>query len=73
MLLDQGIVSTWKRDGVEIQVEGPPAGQAEHGLQRIEPEAHQLGIASRVDPAAVLGEERALRDHVEPGEQGQAA
>ena len=69
MLLDQGILAM-EGDGVEIQVEGPPAGQAEpaHG---VEPAAHQLGIAGRGDPAAVLGEEGSLGDDVQPGEEGQ--
>ena len=44
-------------------------GQLPH---RAEPATHQLWIGGRVDATAVLGEERALRDHVEAGEQGQA-
>ena len=68
VLLDQGIVAM-ERDRVEIQVEGPPAGQAEpaHG---VEPAAHQFGIAGRGDPAAVLGEEGSLGDDVQARRRG---
>jgi hypothetical protein len=57
-------------DGVEIQVEGLAAGQAEPA-DGVEPAAHQLGIARRIDPAAILGEERSLGDDVQSGEEGQ--
>ncbi len=69
MFLDQRVLAV-ERNGVEIQVEGPPAGQAEPA-HSVEPAAHQLGIAGRGDPATVLGEERALGDDIQPGEEGQ--
>ena len=52
VLLDQGILAM-EGNRVKIQVEGSPAGQPEpvHG---IEPTAHQLRVAGRSDPAAVL-------------------
>ena len=51
MLLDQGILAM-EGDGVEIQVEGSSARQAEPA-DGVEPAAHQLGVAGRGDPATV--------------------
>ena len=69
VLLDQGILAM-EGDRVKIQVEGMTARQTEpaHG---VEPAAHQLRVAARVDPATVLGQERSLGDDVQAGEEGQ--
>jgi hypothetical protein len=69
VLLGQGVFAV-ERDGVKVQVEADPAGQAEpaHGL---EPAGHQLRVAGRGDAAGVLGQKRTLRYHVQPGEQRQ--
>ena len=55
---------------MEIEVERCPPLQAQ-AADRIEPAAHQLRVAGRVDAATVFGEERSLGDHVQPGEEGQ--
>ena len=70
MLLDQGICAM-EGDRVEVQVEGMTTGQTEpaHG---VEPAAHQLRVADRVDPATVFGQERSLGDDVQSGEEGQS-
>ena len=67
MLFDQGIVAV-EGDSVEIQVEGPPAVQAE-SAHSDEPAVHQFGIADRGDPATVLSEERSFGDDIQPGEE----
>ena len=69
MLLDQSILAM-EGDGVKIQVEGMTLRQTEpsHG---VEPAAHQLWIAGRLDPATVLGHERSLGDDVQASEEGQ--
>ena len=69
VLLDQGVIAM-EGDRVKVQVEGMTAWQTElaHG---VEPAAHQLGVADRVDPATVLGQERSLGDDVQAGEKGQ--
>ena len=70
VLLDQGIFAM-EGDRVEVQVEGMTTGQTEpaHG---VEPAAHQLRVADRVDPATVFGQERSLGDDVQSGEEGQS-
>ena len=70
VLLDQGIIAM-EGDRVKVQVEGMTAWQTElaHG---IEPVAHQLRVADRVDPATVFGQERSLGDDVQAGEEGQS-
>jgi hypothetical protein len=73
VLLDQGVVAVI-RDGVEIQVEGQVEGAAAfepESAHGVEPAAHQLRVASRIDAAAVLGQEGSLGDDVQPGEEGQ--
>src|SRR5208337_3021279 len=69
VLLDQGIIAM-EGDRVKVQIEGMTAWQTElaHG---IEPVAHQLRVADRVDPATVFGQERSLGDDVQSGEEGQ--
>ena len=69
MLLNQSILAM-EGDGVKIQVEGTTTRQTEpsHG---VEPPAHQLGIAGRVDPATVLGQERPLGDDVQASKERQ--
>ena len=59
-----------ERNGVEIQIKAVARWHA-GWLQGIEPLAHEFGIASGIDAAAVLGEEGALGDGIESGEQGQ--
>src|SRR5208337_3056510 len=68
VLLDQGIIAM-EGDRVKVQIEGMTAWQTElaHG---IEPVAHQLRVADRVDPATVFGQERSLGDDVQSGEEG---
>jgi len=70
VLLHHGVLAV-EGDGVEVEVKAHASLEAEraHG---VEPGAHQLGVAGRADAAGVLGQERPLGDHVEPGEQGQA-
>ena len=69
MLLDQRVLAV-EGDGVEIEVERRPPSQPQP-TDRIEPVAHQPGVATRRHAATVLGEERALGDRVESGEEGQ--
>jgi hypothetical protein len=69
VLLHQGVLAM-ERDRVEIEVEGPPAGQTEpaHG---VEPTSHQFRIAGRSDPATVLGQVGSFGDDVQAREEGQ--
>ena len=69
VLLDQGVVAV-EGDRVEVEVERRPPLQAQ-AADRVEPVAHQLRVAGRVDAATVLGQERPLGDDVQAGEQGQ--
>ena len=57
-------------DGVKIQVEGAAVPQP-LPAHRVQPVAHQPGVAGRGDAAAVLAEEGALGDDVQPGKEGQ--
>ena len=59
-----------KRDGVEIEIEGGAARQAEP-RQRIKPRRHDARITLGRDATAVLGQEGSFRRHVQPGEQGE--
>ena len=70
VLLDRGIFAM-EGDRVEIQVEGTTARQTESAYG-VEPAAHQLQVANRVDPATVLGQERSLGDDVQAREEGQS-
>ena len=67
VFLDQGVLAV-KGNGVEVEIEGdaPLEPQLADG---IEPALHELRDSSGIDAAAVLGQEGALGDHVEPGEQ----
>ena len=58
-------------DGVEVEVKAQAAFQSE-ATDGVEPLGHEGGVGARIDAAAVLGEERALRWAVESGEQGEA-
>src|SRR5579883_2546367 len=51
VLLDEGIVAV-ERDGVEVQVERRPPGQAQPA-DGVEPVAHPGGITGGLDPAAM--------------------
>ena len=70
VLLDQGVVAV-EGDRVEVEVERRPPFQAQ-AADRVEPVAHQLGIAGGLDPATVFGQERPLGDDVQAGEEGQS-
>ena len=70
MLFHQGVFAV-KGDGVEVEVERHASRQAQ-ASHRIEPAAHQLGIGGRINATAILGQEGALGDHIQPGKQGQA-
>jgi hypothetical protein len=70
VFLDQGVVAV-EGDRVEVEVERRPPLQSQ-ATDRVEPVAHQLRVAGRFDSATVFGQERPLRNHVQPGEQGQA-
>jgi hypothetical protein len=69
MLLHQRFLAV-EGDGVEVQVEADAPGQP-HLADGVKPQAHQLAMRVRMDAATVLGEEAALGDHVQPGEQSQ--
>ena len=57
-------------NAVKVHIKGHAVLEVQ-GLQGVEPAAHELRIRGRGDAAAVLGEEAALRDHVESGEERQ--
>jgi len=69
MFLDQRVLSV-EGDGVEVEIEGSPPFHAQP-TDRTEPRPHQFCMATGVDAATVFGEERPLRDHVQPCKQGQ--
>ena len=69
MLLQQRILAV-KGDGVEVHIKRHPVAQPQL-LHRVKPARHERGVGLRGDAAAVLGQERALRWHIEPGKQGQ--
>src|SRR2546430_13560029 len=66
----QGIVSVI-RNGVEIQIKGDAAIDSQL-VDGCKPALHEGGIAGGSNPAAIFGEERAFRNHIKTGEQGQA-
>ena len=70
VLLDQGVLAM-KGNGVEIQIQRTPSAQPRF-LHALKPGTHDLRIAPRFDPTAVLGKKGPLRDHVESGKQCQA-
>lgn len=70
VFLDKCILSM-ERDRMEVEVEGASPLQADlsHG---IEPATHELWVAGRIDPAAVLGKKRSLGGAVQSGEESQS-
>src|SRR5512135_1282179 len=61
MFLDHGVVAV-EGDRVEVEVEGRPPFQTQTA-DRVEPIAHQLRVAGRVDSATVFGQEGWNRVH----------
>ena len=60
VLLQQRVLAV-RGNRVEVQVEGHAASDPQF-VDRVEPKPHQRGIAGRVNPATVLGQERPLRE-----------
>ena len=70
VFLDEGVVAM-VGDGVEVEVEGLAAGQAEV-VEGIEPQSGEAVGGPGVDAAGVCGEGGALGDGVQAAEEGQA-
>ena len=69
MFFDESILPM-EGDSVKIKVEGVAPFQADLSC-RIKPEAHELWVAGRIDPAAILGEKGTFGGAVKSGKQGQ--
>ena len=74
VLLDQRLVAV-VRDGVEVEVEGMAATDADVGVEAMNggvPAIHQAGAEAGIDPGGVFRQRRALGHGIEAGEEGDA-
>src|SRR5208337_4511837 len=70
VLLQQRILAM-EGNAVKVHIKGHAVLKVQ-GLQGVEPAAHELRVGNRGNAAAVLGEEAALRCHIEPGKERQS-